>query len=496
MVFAGTFSMLNSKASTGFEVISPFPEEHFALINDTELITNISVYAPGLVGATVNLAVTGPYDIEMTSAGIPIGSIGSTGYLNLTNYVLPTTLFEANGTPLTHFIPGEYNFTISVGLNHATVPVYFTSPNEVEMVVSVYSNGQPLQGVTVDVYNETSSMFLVSNTTDAQGVATLTVPYVYTMTNTYNVTATKPGYKEVYTTVTVPPDQISAVSVKLTTSPVTFVITPYYFEDEGIQEPTVPTVINGEQVYVASGFEGTTLSMIINATESGVPISGATITGKYSYFVNGVEKTSTSTATYIGNGMYNLSIMLPVATNYVPYTVSIAVTGSYQSSTYSFVALVSAEANYIGIIEQLNSTVNTLSAEVSLLQSELSSNVTLLKSDISSLNSTIMTLESELSSLNSTVNTLKSELASVNSTLTTEVNSLESKVSTLSSEVSSLNSEVSSLNTTVSSDHSSISSLSSKVNSMSTLEYAALGIAIVGLIVAIVAIVLVFRKVA
>ncbi|AWR96701.1 hypothetical protein DFR86_03435 [Acidianus sulfidivorans JP7] len=520
MVFAGTMSMISTRASTGFEVISPFQGEHIPLINDTCLIVNISVYAPSDIGYTVDLHVSGPYDIQMTSPGIPIGSIGSSGYLNLTNLRLPVTLFEANGTAISHFIPGEYNFTIEAGSNFETISVYFTSPNEVEMIVSVYANGQPLSGATVDVYNETTDTFLVSNTTASNGEATLIVPYVYTMTNTYNVTATKPGYKEVYTTVTVPPDQISAVHVTLNTVPIQFVLTPYFYEDEGIQEPVQPQQINGELVYPAAGFEGTAFSIIINATESGVAVKGATIVGMYTYD----GKSITETATYIGSGMYNLTIMLPNATDEIPYVLQVQVTGTYESNTYTFVALISAEANYVALIEQLNSTISLLKSElasnitalnakiaslnatISLLKSELASNVTALENEIASLNATINSLSTKLSSLNATVVSLESELSSLNATvssLSSEVTTLKSELSTvnatvssLSSEVTTLKSEVSSLSSELSSANSSISSLNSKVNSMSTLEYAALGIAIVGLIVAIIAIVLVFRKVA
>ncbi|PVU75176.1 hypothetical protein DDW13_05365 [Acidianus hospitalis] len=500
MLMFGIFVTLSLGSSTALTVYSPFPGEHVALICPKELILNISVYDPvAPVNSTVAVTISGPYDIKMTSAGVPIGQLNASHMFTVKDYDFPVTLFEANGTQISAFIPGQYNVTISVAGCSETIPVYVISPNEIEFLVYVYSNGLPLSDVTVSIYNVTNGELLLTNTTNSQGLAELTVPYVYTMTNEYNITAVKPGYQLVYDVVTVPADHITPVTVKLTTKPITFVLTPVYFQDMGVIEPAEPAQLPGtpEPVYVASAYMGTTFSIIINATESGMPVQGATISA--SYMING--KQMSSTATYIGNGQYNLSIILPNST--VPYDLELVVTGSYQTNTYTFVTLLYVQPNVFGEIQHLQSEVNNLETEVTTLESEIQSlNETIMQqsSEIASLkmylegnvsyfNMQISNLESEIKYLNSTLMTLSSELTTVNSTLSNEVHSLSTQVSTLSIELNNLNKTVNNLNTNINNDNS-------KIGSLTTLVYGGMILGVIALIIAIVAIVLVFRKVA
>jgi len=501
MLMFGIFVTLSLGSSTALTVYSPFPGEHVALINPKELILNISVYDPvAPVNSTVAVTISGPYDIKMTSAGVPIGQLNASHMLTVTDYEFPVTLFEANGTQISAFIPGQYNVTISVAGCSETIPVYVISPNEIEFLVYVYSPcGLPLSGVTVSIYNVTNGELLLTNTTNSQGLAELTVPYVYTMTNEYNITAVKPGYQLVYDVVTVPADHITPVPVKLTTKPITFVLTPVYFQDMGVIEPAEPAQLPGtpEPVYVASAYMGTTFSIIINATESGMPVQGATISA--SYMING--KQMSSTATYIGNGQYNLSIILPNST--VPYDLELVVTGSYQTNTYTFVTLLLVQPNFYCKIHQLQCEVNNLETEVTTLESEIHSlNETImqqsseiaslkmsLEGNISYFSTQISNLESEIKYLNSTLMTLSSELTTVNSTLSNEVHSLSTQVSTLSTELNNLNKTVNNLNTNINNDNS-------KISSLTTLVYGGIILGVIALIIAIVAVVLVFRKVA
>ncbi|AEE93903.1 s-layer glycosylated protein, SlaB [Acidianus hospitalis W1] len=507
MLMFGIFVTLSLGSSTALTVYSPFPGEHVALICSKELILNISVYDPvAPEDSTVAVTISGPYDIKMTSAGVPIGQLNASHMLTVTDYEFPVTLFEANGTQISAFIPGQYNVTISVAGCSETIPIYVISPNEIEFLVYVYSNGLPLSGVTVSIYNVTNGGLLLTNTTNSQGLAELTVPYVYTMTNEYNITAVKPGYQLVYDVVTVPADHITPVTVKLTTKPITFVLTPVYFQDMGVTEPAEPAQLPGtpELVYIASAYMGTTFSIIINATESGMPVQGATISA--SYMING--KQMSSTATYIGNGQYNLSIILPNST--VPYDLELVVTGSYQTNTYTFVTLLSVQPNVVGEIQYLQSEVNNLETEVTTLESEiLSLNETIMQqsSEIASLkmylegnvsyfSMQISNLESEIKYLNSTLMTLSSELTTVNSTLSNEVNSLTAEVHSLSTQVSTLSTELNNLNTTVNNLNANINNDNSKISSLTTLVYGGIILGVIALIIAIVAVVLVFRKVA
>ncbi|MQL55009.1 carboxypeptidase-like regulatory domain-containing protein [Acidianus ambivalens] len=500
MLMFGVFVTLSLGSSTALTVYSPFPGEHVALINPKELILNISVYDPiAPVNSTVGVTISGPYDIKMTSAGVPVGELNSSHMLTVTDYAFPVTLFEANGTQISAFIPGQYNVTISVAGCSETIPIYVISPNEIEILVCVYSNGVPLPGATVSIYNVTNGELLLTNTTNSQGLAELTVPYVYTMTNEYNVTAVKPGYQLVYKEVTVPADHITPVTVKLTTKPITFVLTPVYFQDMGVIEPAEPAQLPGtpEPVYVASAYMGTTFSIIINATESGMPVQGATISA--SYLISG--KQMSSTATYIGNGQYNLSIVLPNST--VPYDLELVITGTYQTNTYTFITLLSVQPNFYCEIQRLQSEVSVLESEVDQLKveiqslnetltlqaSEIASLKTYLEGNVSYFSMQISSLESEIKYLNSTLMTLSSELTTVNSTLTSEVNSLTSEVNSLSTQVSTLSTEVNNLNTTINNDNQ-------KISSLTTLVYGGIILGVIALIIAIVAVVLVFRKVA
>lgn len=486
----GLFVTPSVDSSTALTVYSPFPGEHIALINPKELILNISVYDPiAPENSTVAVTISGPYGIRPLSAGIPIGQLNASHMFTAINYVFPVTLFEANGTQLSAFIPGQYNVTISVAGSSETIPIYVISPNEIEFLVYVYSNGVPLPGATVSIYNATNGQLLLTNTTNSQGLATLVVPYVYTMTNEYNITAVKPGYQLVYEEVTVPAYHITPVTVKLTTRPITFVLTPVCFQDMGIVEPAQPASIPGapQPVYVASAFMGTDLSIIINATVSGKPVQGATILGSY-LTING--KQFTSTAKYIGNGQYNLTIVLPNYT--VPYTLEIYVTGKYQTNTYTFVTLVSVQPNYIAIINNLQAEVENLNNTVTMLYNEIS----LLKNNITYLKMMISTLKEEISNINSTLMALHGELHKVNSTLTTKIDNLTSELNSLSSKVSNLETQVSSVSSSLQNVNSEISSDKSKISDLTSLVYGGLILGIIALIIAIVAIVLVFRKVA
>lgn len=465
-------------ATSDSPIISPVPYEKIPLFNNKQLVINISIYYPQGVGSSVILYVTGPQNITMNGPAT-LGTIGSNGYLNISNFKLLTSAFQQNGQPLQNFIPGLYNFTFSIGGNMYKVPVIFTSPNVLQLIVYVFNiTDVPLKGANVTVYSTAAGKFLNTSLTNAQGIAELTVPYEYNVTNQYTVTAAAPGYQAASQVITVPAFYAGAFPVKFKLSPLVFFIEPVYFETQGIQEPATPAQIAGQLVYVASGFEGTTFSIIVNATASGKPVSDAKIIATYTLFVKGVKQTANATATYIGNGLYNLSINLPTAPNNIPYTLRIDVTGIYQATTAGFIVLVSAQPNYIAIINELAKEISQLNATINALKSQLAGNVTALKAQIQE-------LQNRIASINATLNSLQSTVTS----LTNEINSLKSQLNSLSQQLNSLSS-------TVSSQGADISSIKSQISSMSALQYAALGLAIVALIVAIVALVLVFRKVA
>ncbi|MCI2413844.1 MAG: hypothetical protein MPF33_01125 [Candidatus Aramenus sp.] len=457
-----------TSASTGVTIYSPIQNEHIPLINPKELQFNVSIYAPQYPGYPTSIYIYGPDNIKM-NAPLGIGNIGSNGELNYTVMLL-SSAFEQNGQPLAEFVPGKYVVELTISdVYTANITIYLTPANETTLAVTAISQGMPLPGATIKVYGSTG-VFLNQSVTGPNGVALVQVPYNYTTGSTYKIVLTKAGYEENSTTVTVPPNFFGEYMVKIYTQPIVLVATPAYFQDMGIRE-NVTTPIN--DVYAAGAFENSTFSIIVNVSMMGKPVTNAIVTATY----DGITVTGKS----IGNGLYNVSITIPVMTDNIPYVLDVNVTATYQGTTAEFSVQVVATPNLYQEIATLQTEVSQLENEVSLLRSELSSNVTYLEMQIS-------TLESNISNINAELGMLKSEIDSLNST----VISLSNTVTTLKGEVNSLQSEVSSLNSTVSSLQSEVSSL----NGIKTLVYAGLALAVIGLIIAIVAIVLVMRKVA
>jgi len=219
-----------------------------------------------------------------------------------------------------------------------------------------------------------------------------------------------------------------------------------------------------------------------------MPISGATVTLTITIPTIG---TKTLTATTASNGSFSLSFQVPLLSSSISlvssYLISGSLTVTYGPHTVPYQVLMTAIPNYYQVISELNTEITTL------------------KGELAALNSTIATLESEISTLNGSLATanakisqLSSELASVNSTissLNSEVSTLSSEYHTLSGEVSTLNTQISTLNSTVGTLNSEISSLKGTVSTLTTLAYGGIIAGIIGLIVAIVAIVLVMRRI-
>lgn len=206
--------------------------------------------------------------------------------------------------------------------------------------------------------------------------------------------------------------------------------------------------------------------------------------------------TKTLTSTTASNGSFSFTFYVPSipSTSLEPvssYLINGVLTVTYGVHTVSYTVLISAIPNYLSIINLLSNNVNTLEAE---LQS-LNNTITSLKSQLNvlntSLSSQISTLKANISELSSQISALKANI----STLVSEINTLNSQYSTLNSQVSKLNSQISSLNATINSLTSEVSSLKSTVSTLTTLSYGGIIAGIIGLIVAIVAIVLVARRI-
>jgi len=215
-------------------------------------------------------------------------------------------------------------------------------------------------------------------------------------------------------------------------------------------------------VYIATLFAG---HPIINAS---VEVMVTTPTGTTVY--NATPITTSFNASY-----YEVSFMLPL-TN-VSYDALMYIIATYSSLVATSYVPVLAQVNYTALIDHY---VNTIGSEVEVL------------------NATVYALTKEISALNASIITLKSELSAVaneSTSLQSTVKSLQSSISSLNGTVSSLSSTVSSLSNQVSTLNNKVSSLNSEVGSISSLVYGGLIAGIIGLIIAIVAIVLVYRKI-
>ncbi|MEW9490959.1 MAG: hypothetical protein TQ35_0001975, partial [Candidatus Aramenus sulfurataquae] len=352
-----------TSASTGVIIYSPIPNEHIPLINSTQLVFNVSIYAPQYAGATASYRIYGPDGISM-NAPLPIGSglIGSNGVLNYTVNI-SVSAFEQNGKPLAQFVPGEYIVALTIADNTTDIPIYLTPANVTTLDVIAFSQGQPLPGATIKVYSSTN-VLLNQSVTGQNGVALIQVPYNPTTGSNYTIVLTKAGYEEVSTTVTVPSNFFGQYMVKIYTQPVVLAATPVYFQDMGIRENVTKPI---SSVYAAGAFENSTFSIIVNVTMSGEPVTNAIVTATY----NGMTVTGKS----IGNGLYNVSITIPVLTDNVPYVLDVNVTANYQGATAEFSVQVVATPNLYQEIATLQTEVSNLENEVSVLKSELSGNV-------------------------------------------------------------------------------------------------------------------------
>lgn len=219
---------------------------------------------------------------------------------------------------------------------------------------------------------------------------------------------------------------------------------------------------------------------------AGAAISGATVT---------VGPSSTTTA---ADGTFTVS--LPSSGD---YTIKVEKAGYYP---YSGTVKAAIGTTNVGTI-----TLTSYEDKIKELEKKISD----LNKAIDELKSTVNSLKTkvdELSALAATVNDLKSKVDSLNSKvsdLTGTVNSLSGKVSDLSASLQSANTEISSLKGTIQQIQttvaitqelkSSVDSLKSSVDALqaTTAQLPILyALALVGIIIAVIAVILVYRKIA
>jgi len=236
--------------------------------------------------------------------------------------------------------------------------------------------------------------------------------------------------------------------------------------------------------YVVKAFVGAqtatktvTIQQKIAVTGKVVDSAGAGLSGATATIGTATATTATDgtfTVYLSSEGTYTVKI---TKTGYYPYTGSVTVAiGTTDLGTITLTSYEDKIKELEDKIDDLTSTINRLNEQVSDL-SGLSSTVDDLSSTVNDLKNQLNSLSSSLQSANNEISSLKSTIQQVQATVDV-VTGLKSSVDTLQSTVDSLKSSVDTLQATA---------------SQLPLLYA---LALIGIIIAVVAIILVYRKIA
>ena len=441
-------------ATSGLQVISPQNGQTFYY---GQQVVVVAKYQPN---ATYSISIINPVG---TYIPITAGAFGPNGYINV-------TLGKFGVYPFN--LPGEYKIQIEANGGQASAIVTIYYKPFVATIIAEVQNEQhlPLSGAMVYLYNITAGVheLVATEITNATGIAVFHV-IAFNFTQQFQVVASMAGYVNASATVSVYENQTKTVMLTLYPA----VLNVYVVAATQDGATIAPLNPSGYTSLVAT--EGENVTVYIETLFAGMKVTNATVT----VMVTTPTGTTMYTATPVTSGQYMgyymVTFMLPAMN--VSYDALMNITATYSSLTATIYVPIAAQVNYTTLITQY---------------------VNKLHNAIEKLNSTVYTLMNEIKSLNSSISSLETELSSISSeasSLESIVKSLQSSISSLNSTVSSLHNEISSLNSQVSSLNSTVSSLNSKLSSITPLVYAGLAAGIIGLIIAIVAIVLVYRKI-
>jgi prefoldin subunit 5 len=377
--------------------------------------------------------------------------------------------------------PGTYTIAVSVeapsplGTKTGVIQVVYV-PAQASVTIEVLNGetGVPLSGAMVYLYNTTNGVhkLITEGTTGATGTVTFSV-ISFNFTQTFQAVAMYSGFVNNSVTFSIVGNQSVTEVIKL--YPAVLSIIPIVAMQNGtvvdagnINTPLTSVVVT----------QGIPASIVVKVEFAGMPISNATVQASSAYpsLVKVLSVSPITSGPYAGD--YNITIeAMVVNTTSAPYEVALSINASYMSFTQSVSVLVQAYYNLLAIlqhsIEQIQIDINSLYKDIEILNTSINS----LTTSLSSLNQSLTTVTNE-------VNTLNKDLTTVNQTasgLGGTVNSLKTSIDTLSSDLSSLN--------------NTVNQLKSQVNGILPLVYGGIIAGILGLIVAIIAIVLVYRKI-
>ncbi|MEJ2779796.1 hypothetical protein WIW89_02535 [Stygiolobus sp. CP850M] len=377
--------------------------------------------------------------------------------------------------------PGTYTIAVSVeapsplGTKTGVIQVVYV-PAQASVTIEVLNGetGVPLSGAMVYLYNTTNGIhkLITEGTTGASGTVTLSV-ISFNFTQTFQAVAMYSGFVNNSVTFSIVGNQSVTEVIKL--YPAVLSIIPFMVMQNGtvvdasnINAPLTSVVVT----------QGIPASIIAKVEFAGMPISNATVQASSAYpsLVKVLSVSPITSGTYAGD--YNITIeAMVVNTTSAPYEVVLSINASYMSLTQSVSVSVQAYYNTLAYLQHY----------IELIQTEIN----LLNTDIKTLNTSINSLTTSLSSLNQSITTVTKEVNTLNQELTTAnqtASGLSGTVNSLKTSLNTLATELSSLNTTV-------NQLKSQVNGILPLVYGGIIAGVLGLIVAIIAIVLVYRKI-
>ncbi|MFP3202425.1 MAG: hypothetical protein RXR43_09330 [Sulfolobus sp.] len=439
-------SILSAQVNVnGIVFYSPVPNEVFHY--GQPLVLNIST---GIPNATVTVYV----DYGTTEIYFNNYQANAQGNLAVTLFTFGTGAASK---------PGTYTVLVDVnsGVKSAAVTVKYL-PAIATIIVDVTNGetGLPFAGVNVTLYNITSGVmqYIASQTTNVNGQVQFSV-VSFNFTQTFKVVASYPGYESTSAQVSIVGNETKTVS--LTLYPAVLTILPYVVYQNGTAIDS-PNPVGYSSVVVV---EGLPASMLVQVMFAGKPITNATLyVSTTSPEFQNLQYSLITTGPFAG--YYNISFLPQVNSLYPAYTGVINITAVYSGLTKTVFVTVTANYPTSRVLSYLNGSILELETEFNQLSTE------------------IHNLETEVQSINSTF-----------SSITSEINTLKNEINTISGQISSLNSNITSLRDSISSLNSTVSSLSSELNSIKPLVYGGIIAGIIGLIVAIVAIVLVYRKI-
>jgi peptidoglycan hydrolase CwlO-like protein len=247
---------------------------------------------------------------------------------------------------------------------------------------------------------------------------------------------------------------------------------------------TIPTGQWIYGTYIVKAFSGAQTATKTITIQLRIAVTGKVVDSAGAAISEATVTVGTSTATTATDGTFNVSLVAEGT-----YTIKVSKTGYY---SYTGTVTAAIGTTNVGTI-----TLTSYEDKIKELEkqvSDLNKAIDDLKNTVNSLNSKV----SELSALASMVNDLKSRVDSLSSSLQSannEISSLKATVQQLQTTVAiatDLKSSVEALQSTVNSLKSSVDALQATTAQLPVL-YA---LALVGIIIAVIAVILVYRKIA